>query len=450
MSEQISLEKVEEYRVKFEETHPNKILQNAISKNDIKDLVVNRDQISKDNHIFSIKTDPRVSVTSQKSTGRCWMFAALNILRRAVIKKYNLGKDFELSQSYLFFWDKLERMNYNLECIISTHNEDINSRIVSTILNDPVADGGQWDMVVNLVRKYGVVPKSVFGESHHSSNSRTMNAIFKRKFREAAIHIRKLMSGPDGEQKAREYKEIYNKFVFNTLCRMMGTPPTSFVWEFTDKDNKYNRFDIDSPQQFFNDHVDFELDDHICVINDPRREHEFYKLYTVQHLGNVVGGQPVKYLNVPIDHMKDITIKSLKDKEAVWFGCDVGKEHYRDDGLMSTGINEIGNLLGVSFVMTKEDRLNTNESAMTHAMVFSGVNVYEVDGQEVVDRFEVENSWGKRGDHDGFYTMTSDWYDEYMYEVVVHKKYATPEMLNALESNDMEVLPLWDPMGALA
>lgn len=448
MEKQITFDKLQQYHDDFK-AHPlNDILQNTISKNKLIDLAVNREQVSQNKHIFSHKTEPRVTVTNQKSSGRCWMFACLNIIRREIIKKYKLEPDFELSQSYLFFWDKLERMNYNLECIIDSYKLPIDSRICATILNDPVSDGGQWDMLVNLIKKYGIVPKSVFGESYHSSNSKGMNTLFKSKFRETAIRIRQLLE-TGNEKEAYMYKEEFNKFVFDSLCKMIGTPPTkSFVWEFVDKDKKYHRLDIESPQHFFKHYAYFNLDDYICVISDPRKEHNYHKLYTVQYLGNVVGGQPVKYLNVPIEDMKQVTLASLNESDVVWFGCDVGQQ--RSDTVMSIDIKQYGNLLGTTFNMTKEERIRTGESAMTHAMVFSGYNSYMIDDKQIVDRWEVENSWGKHGDNSGYYYMTDEWFNEYMYEVVVHKKYAKPEMLQALETDDITVLPLWDPMGALA
>ncbi len=449
MSDNISLEQIHTFRTQFENNGVNNLLQNTISKNDIRELAVNRAQVSMDQKIFSNQTEPRVGITNQKSSGRCWIFAALNVLRREVIKKYNLSTDFELSQSYLFFWDKLERLNYNLESIIKTHERDITDRLVSTILNDPICDGGQWDMIVNLIKKYGVVPKSVFNESFHSSSSGAMNSLFKTKFRQAALKIRELLAEEDGLVKAREYKNEFNQHIFDTLCKLLGTPPTNFIWEFTDKSKKYHKYNIVSPQDFFKEHVPFNLDDYVCIINDPRTGHDFYKLYTVEYLGNIVGGQDVKYLNVPIEDMKRVTLDSLKGGDVVWFGCDVGKE--RHDDVMSVNIKEYGQLLGTTFDMTKEGRLNTGESLMTHAMVFSGFNsLVEGDGKEVVNRWEIENSWGKRSGNDGYYVMTNEWFDRYMYEVVINKKYAMPEMLDALTSEDVSVLPLWDPMGALA
>lgn len=448
MTEELTLTYIEELRNSFRSDSNNRVIQNALSKNDIREMAINRNQVSIENNIFSNQVEPRVAVTNQKSSGRCWMFAALNVLRRELIKKYNLPNDFELSQTYLFFWDKLERMNYNLECIIQTADRNIDDRTVSTILNDPVADGGQWDMFVNLIKKYGIVPKSVYGETFHSSNSGAMNALFKTKFRQTAIYIRDILKKENGIEYARKCKHEFNKFAFNTLCKLLGTPPNNFIWEYVDKSKQYQRLYVKSPQEFFRDVLSVNLDDYVCIINDPRSDHEYYKLYTVEFLGNVVGGQPIRYLNVPIEVMENVTLASLMDNNVVWFGCDVGKE--RLDEIMSLDIKQYGDLLNTSFDMTKEERLETGESQMTHAMVFSGFNLIDLNGQKIVTRWEVENSWGKRAETNGYYIMTNEWFYEYMYEVVVHKKYATQHMLDSLASQEVTTLPLWDPMGALA
>jgi bleomycin hydrolase len=451
MSE-LTLEETNEFRKEFLSNPTNKILQNVLSKNDLTKMAINREVMQLDHSLISQKTNPRVKVTNQKSSGRCWMFAALNVIRRKMMDKYNLPEDFELSQSYLFFWDKIERMNYNLECIIENHMLPVDDRLISGLMSDPVADGGQWDMMVNLIRKYGVVPKSVFTESHHSSSSRTMNALFKTKFRETALRIKEFMM--EGNLvKAWEYRKVFNKFVYNTLCKLIGTPPTNFTWKYLDKNGGRHVMNVQSPQQFFTEHVPFDLDDYVCVINDPREGHGYYKLYTVNCLNNVIGGQPVKYLNVPMEDLKQITLNSLRNKEAVWFGCDVGKE--RLDNMMIKGVKEYGELLGTDFSMSRADRLNSGESLMTHAMVFSGFNeVQTVEGGTTIGMWEVENSWGKTSGKDGYYLMSDEWFDEYMYEVVVHRKYATQEMLDVNDSDAemqiMQELPLWDPMGALA
>nr|QBK92545.1 MAG: aminopeptidase [Pithovirus LCPAC401] len=446
MSEHITTERLKVFSDDFEDKSFNKALQNIISKNNIEDLVINRDQVSVSQNTFSKQIEPRVKVTNQKKSGRCWLFASLNILRREVIKKYNLNSDFELSQTYLFFYDKLEKMNYNLECIMKTSDLDINSRLVNRILSDPASDGGQHSMFINLVRKYGVVPKSVFDETYHSNNSGIMTSLLVRKFREIALEIRSLNKVSD----RRRCKEDFNQFAYDMLRKMLGTPPEDFMWEYTDKDDNYHRINVNSPQEFFADHVSFDLDDYICIIHDPRLEHNYYQMYTVEYLNNMSDGQDVKYLNVPIQLMKESVLKSLEGDDAVWFGCDISRDLY--DNVMSCNIKQYGELLGTTFRMKKEDRLNTGDSAMNHAMVFCGVNLSEVEGKEVVSRWEVENSWGKsKSDKDdGYYIISDKWFSEYVFEVVINKKYASKAMLLALESKNITTLPLWDPMGNLA
>ena len=252
-------------------------------------------------------------ITNQKSSGRCWIFAALNVARREVIDKYKL-KDFEFSQNYLFFWDKLERINYNLNRIIETKEQNIESEIVRHILGDPLCDGGQWDMIVNLVEKYGLVPKSCYQESFHSSRSAEMNNILQKLFRKSAYKLR-LSNDPYKD------KKIIMGNVYKLLCKFLGTPPKEFEWEYYDKNNKYHKLKKTTPLNFYKDYVDFKFKDYVCVINDPRKKNPYNQLYTVKYLGNVEDGNRVLYLNVEINKIKELIEKSISDNKAVWFGC---------------------------------------------------------------------------------------------------------------------------------
>jgi bleomycin hydrolase len=451
----------------FEHEPNSKLMQNILTQNAIVDLMIDRERdVNVEKHMFNTLVTPKVSTTNQKSSGRCWLFAALNVIRRKMIEEYNLPDDFEFSQSYLFFWDKFERLNFNMECIIETavgeNEQPVDSRIVCRLLEDPTCDGGQWDMVINLIQKYGLVPKSVYPESHHSKASRQMNNIFTRKFRQVAMKIREVLesenvSGKNKVDEARKLKDEFNQWTYSTLCKLLGTPPKDFVWRYKDSKDKIHETHRMTPQQFYKEKVQekFNLDNYVCIINDPRREHPYYKRYTVQYLGNVVGGKPTEYLNVPIEELKNLAYKSIKDNEVVWFGCDVGKSRY--DQTMDTLLVNAGLALNTDLNMTKEERLKSGESLMTHAMVFSGLNevrelseLSEKPNNTKVDRWQVENSWGSKGQTKGFYDMTTEWFDEFVYEVVVHKKHLTDKMKTALSSNQVTVLPLWDPMGALA
>ncbi len=271
------------------------------------------------------------------------------------------------------------------------------------------------------------------------------------KFRQVGMRIIDVLSQDVSDlEKVKEMQEEFNKWTYSTLCKLMGTPPTEFVWRYTDAKDKINTTPKLTPQQFYKERVQdkFSVDDYICVINDPRKEHPYYKRYTVQYLGNITGGKPTEYLNLPIDELKNLTYKSIKNNDAVWFGCDVGKSRY--DHSMDTLLINAGLALNADLNMTKEERLKSGESLMSHAMVFSGLNEVSDDGNQQVDRWQVENSWGTKGSNKGFYDMSTEWFDEFVYEVVVHKKYLNEEMEATLKSDEITVLPLWDPMGALA
>jgi bleomycin hydrolase len=438
---------VNKWQYEFKSNQQNKIMQNIISNNSLRSLYTNREIYQKYNHLFTNTVKPNVKVTNQKSSGRCWMFAALNVVRRFFIEKYNL-KDFEFSQSYLFFWDKLERCNYLLECILDTKDKDINDQTVQYILKDPTCDGGQWDMFVNLVEKYGLIPKSCYNESYYSSNSSLMNAILKKKFREYALKLRV-------SKNAKDDKEKFIQEYYNLLCKFMGTPPNTFTWEYTNSKDEYNKMSETTPLQFYYNIVPFNFKEYICVVCDPRKENEFNKLYTVKYLGNVVEGNKVKYLNLPINELKELAIKSIDNNEAVWYGCDVGKWLHRDQCAMDLDLVNYSGLLDTEFNMNKEERLLTGDSLMTHAMVLTGYNktIHNSsvsDNKTNVDKWQVENSWANKGPANGFYIMTDKWFDEYTFEVVINNKYLNDKHKELLNNKDIIELKPWDPMGSLA
>jgi bleomycin hydrolase len=432
------LSDTQQFKTNYSRNKSNKTVENILTNNSLFKLYNVRENVQKYNPVYNVKVTPKLNVTNQKSSGRCWLFAALNVIRREVCTQYNLD-NFEFSQSYLFFWDKLERMNYNLECIINTRELDSNSRLVQHLLDDPTCDGGQWDMFANLVLKYGLVPQSVYQESYHSSNSGELNAILKKKFRQYAHNLRNETS----IESLSLLKESYVQETYNLLCKFLGCPPTTFDWEYDNKEYHLHR-DL-TPLQFYNDFVNFKVDDYICLVNDPRQEHPYHKLYTVQYLGNVIDGNKVKYLNLPIYRIKELALDSLKQNQSVWFGCDVGK--YLNKDLCSMDFNNVNylDLLETDYTLDKEARLNYKDSLMTHAMVFTGANIDE----EQVNLWEVENSWGK-GSKTGYYSMSDDWFSEYVYEVAINiNDLNNEEKEILLQDFDQEFDP-WDPMGALA
>tara|TARA_B100000683_G_scaffold20588_1_gene19701 strand:+ start:1758 stop:3101 length:1344 start_codon:yes stop_codon:yes gene_type:complete len=446
MSNKITLDRINELSKKFSEDNHVKVIRNAMIKTDSNELSMDWDTYRKIDHSFSNVITGEMPATNQKSSGRCWGFAGLNLFRVYLGRKHNL-KNFEFSQSYFMFWDKLEKANYFLESIIETASEKSNSRIVSHLLSYPLEDGGQWDMWVNLINKYGVLPQSEMSESFSTSQSSQMNKMISNKLREYASELRKSFKNGESLDKIREMKNIMIDEVFKMLSMHIGTPPQKFDWQVRNKDKKFLRFKNLTPQSFFNEHVGLKLDDYVCLINCPMNDKEYNKVYTVEHLGNVVEGRKIRYLNVTSKEMKDASIKSIKEDNPVWFGCDVGKYFHRNLGVMDTNLFDYNSFYGSEFKMDKSQRLEYGQSMMTHAMLFTGVDLDE-NGHPL--KWRVENSWGKKGGNKGYHIMTDDWFDEYNYEVVVHKDFISKELNEIFDNQEAIPLKPWDPMGALA
>ncbi|MGI6705624.1 MAG: aminopeptidase C [Clostridia bacterium] len=440
----ISKEQINMFSENYHSKKHNLAMTNAVTRSGIQGVAYDHGVPARMQHTFSIELDT-MKVTNQKASGRCWLFAGLNILREKVAKKYNL-EDFELSQNYQAFWDKFEKINYFLESIIETVEEPLDSRIVTWLLQTAVHDGGQWDMFVNLVEKYGVVPKSAMPETFHSSNTGVMNQLLVAKLREYASILRRLHERGDTIEKLRAAKEDMLREMYTFLCIFFGEPPATITFEIRNKEKEFFRVESITPLDFYHRMIDMDLGEYISIINAPTSDKPYGRTFTVRFLGNVKEGKEVIYLNTDIDTMKRLTIAQLRDNEQVWFGCDVGKMMDRGLGILDAQLYRYDLALGIPFGLTKAERLDYRESCMTHAMVFTGVNLLE-DGKP--NRWKVENSWGDERGQKGYYVMSDSWFDEYMYQVVVHKKYLSDELKKALEQKSIE-LPPWDPMGSLA
>lgn len=419
------------------------VMKNAIIANGIEKVAFNNaSRIGLQNNFSNeIKTG---KITSQEKSGRCWMFAGLNLFRTRITKQLNTD-DFEFSQNYPMFFDKLEKANFFLESVINTVDEDIYSRIVMWILRDPLQDGGQWDMFVNLINKYGAIPKNVMPETFHSSNSALMNQLLTSQLRKWALLLRTMYLEGSSPEKLRQKKtELLTEF-YRFLTYFLGEPPEVFHFEYRDKEGNHKSIDNLTPQKFYADFVGIDLNEYISLINAPTFDKPFGKTYTIAFLGNVVEGNKILYLNTPIDVMKSCTIQQLSNGETVWFGCDVRMQTDRQKGLMDTRVYLYDNALDTKFDLNKSDRLLYGESQLTHAMVFTGVNLKN----EKPDRWKVENSWGEDRGEKGFFIMSDSWFDEFNYQVVVNKKYLSEEMKEQLKVEPIVLSP-WDPMGSLA
>ena len=441
MSSSLTSAQIDAYRADFSADPSARIAQNAVCGQDIHSLSLSREQVQTIDDSFSIKLD-EWSVTHQKRSGRCWLFAALNLFRVGAMKKMNLKK-FEFSQAHIHFWDKLERSNHFLETMIDRANLPVDDRTTRFMLSDPIGDGGQWNMAMNLIRKHGLVPQAAYPESHSSSETRWMNATLKEILRSTASELRALVDSGSSTDAVRAHKEARMADIWRVLCIHLGTPPERFDWQWRDKDKVFHRAGSMTPQEFVAEYVTIDWEDYVCLVHDPRNP--MYQTYTVDCLQNVSGGPPVVYLNIPVDEMKAITQRLLEEGTPVWMGCDVGQQMDRKRGLWDAALFESQALYGVEFGMDKAARLHFGQTMMTHAMLFTGVDV--VDGKP--RRWRVENSWGDDNGIKGFYTMNDGWFDEYMFEIAAPSSHLNQQMRDALNT-EPTVLPAWDPMGSLA
>ena len=382
----ISSGMLQEIKQAYKGTPADKAIHNAIAGNDINKLAVNNDSKNNFDTYFSHKVNSK-GITNQKSSGRCWLFTGLNVIRAQVIAKYNLP-EFELSQNYNFFYDKLEKSNFFMENIIKYAGSDLNDRRVDFLLATPQQDGGDFDPICALIEKYGVVPKTAYPESKASSGSREMDMTLTEKLREDACILRKLHKEGKGLDELRTRKTRMLGEIYRLLCICLGEPPKTFTFEYRDKNNNFHREEGLTPKSFFEKYVGVDLSDYVSLINAPTEDKPYGRSYTVQYLGNVKEGSAVRYLNLPIEELKKAAIAQMKDGQPVWFGCDVGKHSERDSGIMDLDIRGLEDLLDTRFTMTKAERLDYGQSLMTHAMVFQGVNLDE-NGKP--NRWRVEN-----------------------------------------------------------
>jgi bleomycin hydrolase len=456
----ISDEDLAKYSKEFLADPKNILAMNVVTQSDtLKALRTREAAVRTGMHEYSVKIkDEGKPVTSQQSSGRCWLFAAMNCVRIPFIAEHKLS-EFEFSQGFLFFWDKYERCNWFLENIIDTVAEPLDSRLVQHMLATPQMDGGQFDMIVNVVEKYGVCPKDAYPESESQTASRRMNEVVNTKLREFACILRREANEKGADTAAlRELKKDQLNTLYRILCIHLGVPPSKFTWKVRNKDDEFIRVDDISPKDFYEKYVrkHFDVSQYFSIVHDPRND--YWKLYTVDRLNNVAGGarSKVLYINVPIETMKELAMADLKDGKPVWFGCHVSKYYWGEDGIMDTKQYDYPLLFGTERVsddslmlstMTKAERLSFGESLMTHAMVFTGVDICPESGKPL--KWRVENSWSDKRCHKGYCMMTDDWFNEFQYQIIIDQRRLPTKVTDVLKQT-ATVLPPWDPMGSLA
>ncbi|KAL9010646.1 MAG: hypothetical protein Q9173_004445 [Seirophora scorigena] len=443
----LAISATEQWEKELMQDPKNRLALSALSANNASTILTQRSTVVGDTQNFNVKIALEgAPITNQKSSGRCWLFAATNVFRVAIMKRYNL-KEFELSQAYLFYWDKLEKANYFLEQILDTVDEDLEGRLIQTLLAAPVGDGGQWDMVANLVEKYGLIPQLLYPDSFNAQNSSTLASLITTKLREDALELRQLASQSTDsnptliamkERMMGAAKEKMMRDIHRILTLMLGLPPSpdkEFTWEYYDKDEKFHSLTT-TPLKFASElsskasvaaNSGMNIHELFSLVNDPRNQ--YGQLLSVSRLGNVINMRPVRYVNVDMTTMKKACISMLRADIPIFFGSDVGKFSDRQTGIMDTNLVDYELGFNVRLGLSKAQRLMTHESAMTHAMVLTAVHVVE----EKPVRWRVQNSWGDGAGTKGWFVMSDGWMDEFVYQAVVDPR-----------------LDLWDPMGALA
>ncbi len=440
--ERLSCELFSELEKSYKEDKKNDVIRHALIKNPIVDVVYDNKNEIDTTFIFSneVKTLP---VCNQKASGRCWIFAGLNVLREIIAKKLNL-RNFELSQNYIALCDKLEKANYALTSIIDLIENEPNERVLMHILTNGVGDGGQWDMFRNLVIKYGILPKNNFNETYQSSNTMESNHLLNTYIRKFASEAKKL-ANENRKNEIHTLKKEYLKNIYNLLTNSFGLPVEKFDFEYYDKDDKYHLEKDLTPKSFFEKYIGNEIDEYVSIINSPTKDKPFNKVYTIAYLNNVVEGKLIKHLNLPMERIKELVEKQIDDNNIVWFGSDVSFYRDRKTGLWDDLSFDYVSAFNIDYKFNKEDMLDFHASVMNHAMCLTGYN--KKDGK--TNRYKVENSWGEDVGNKGYFIMSSSWFDSFVYQAVILKKYLNEEEIDAYNKEPV-VLDPWDPMGTLA
>lgn len=423
----------------------DKAIRNAMAGTSIATLATDASTLTMMDTYFTYRV-PNKGITDQKSSGRCWLFTSMNVLRSKAINRYNL-QGLELSEAYLFFYDQLEKSNLFLQGIIDTRSKDMEDRMVDWLFQNALSDGGTFCGGADLVQKYGVVPAEAMPDTYQAENTRNINMLLTWKLREFGLELRRMA----GEKKMTESRLQARKVeqlgeVYRILTLAYGIPPTEFTYTLRGSKDQVISSETYTPLSFYEKLWDGEdlYDNYIMVMNDPLRE--YYKVYQIEYDRHTYDGHDWLYLNLPADEIKPMAVASLKDSTAMYFSCDVGKFLNRTNGTLDLNNFDYGSLLGTTFPMNKKERVMTHSSGSSHAMTLMAVDIDTLRKETlVVKKWLVENSWGSTSGWQGHLVMTDEWFDNYMFRLVVNKKYVDPKYLDMLKQK-ATLLPAWDPM----
>ncbi len=434
---QISRERIDAYRKNFGLNPAYKVAMNAVTRGNITEIAINRDVLNDADMVFSNEIESGGPITDQKAASTCWLFADLNWLRTFTSKKKNI-KGFEFSENFAMFWDKFEKSNYFLENVIALRDKDLDDRRVHYLLSNPAGDGGEWNMMCNIIEKYGLVPKSVMPDTFNRENSRYMNERLQYRLRMAAAEIRDMNAAGKSVADMRKAKDAALSDAYRILSIFMGEPPEKFSWGYRDGKKKFHRVENVTPKEFYKEFVGVNPGDTFALLSCPMRDTPFNRTFQVEYFQNMWGGRDLTFINIPLDEFKRITIEILKKKEAALFGCEVRQFVHSKEGILDTNLYEYDSMFNMEFHLDKGGRMEYQQGRMTHAMVFTGVDL--VNGKP--KKWKVENSWGDQFGKKGYFIMSDEWFDENVYELIVLKKYMTPR-LRKLANMKPVILPPW-------
>lgn len=438
---EISLDWIETLNHSVSQNALHTLVTNAMSRVELNELAVNRELVNSLDFSFSDELEVAPEATAQQKVGVCWIFAAMNLLRYYTQKKINL-KTVEFSGPYLMFWDKFEKANYFLEKMIAFRDLPYGERSLQTFLKNPLPDGGDWYMFVNLIKKYGLVPASVMQHVPYSKDSTVHNLVLSGKLRQAAAQIRQMArEGESLEAIEARRQEMMAEF-YQMMTVSFGKPPQRFNWSYRNEEKVFARETQITPHEFFEKYVTLDLDAYACIWSCPLQDTPYNEVFTVEHTRKMVGGQRQLALNIPFDELKAFALQKLKNHEPVLFSCDVGKDSLRKEGLLLKGIFNYDLLFQTTFGMPKAARLAMAETSMTHCMLIVGVDLDEA-GQPI--KWKVENSWGAEVGKKGYFIMSNDWFEDNVYQLIVPNKYLSEDQLQLLAQEPVK-LPLWHPM----
>ena len=458
MVNNITYKNLKTYSYNFNKQKTNKVLKNVNTKSHFKNLILKSDYQQNKKQVFKKVINVEATITDQKNSGRCWLFAFLNIIRFKMIQKYNLLPSFEFSQNYLFFYDKLEKANYYLNFILENYSVnletlDYNTETIKSIhmLQNLTDDGGHWNVFVNLIEKYGIIPKSNMDEDFHSSNSNELEIFYDDYLRKCGHKIKTTSKNDLVKNKQKILDEMLSE-CYKILVLFLGEPPSTITWEYYEKKSRNTKTQTlkaksianISPLEFYKKYVPYNAKDKICLINYPCKQVPFYKLYNVEMTFNIPGGGEQNFINVPSNIMIDAVKKSIDNEEAVWVGIDFDKYISLKDGFLDKDGFDYEDVFGFTNYMKKCDALNYRQSGPTHAVVIKGYNFEN----SKTNGFLVENSWGEKSGFKGNYYMANSWFEDYTYEVVVDKKCVPQNILDVLNQKPI-VLPYWSPFSVV-